>query len=687
MAPGPPDYSVRWDLDKIGTLDEASFETVVPNITSRIYTICFWFQVTKLAGIKVMANAGNKSAFQKGWSVFLYDNSLIYRANFDSRHSKETTITLRDDGSWQHFSGIVDITNQAIIAYLDGSRVGWHPDKTAQYIEPDSIMADRNLIIGGYTDAAGGHFDHTFGRQGTGLVDDFRIYERALLADEIMDFQSRSKQAPVARFEVTRPDVESPSNFLFDACGAYAEYSQVVINYWEFGDGRFGSDPIVTHSYLYSGAYQVSLTVVNDNYEQDTFTRAVHIQAGEKPILSTPVFVNGTEGYGCYRIPGIVRASNGDLVAFAEGRLKECSDSTPIIRIVCKRSSDNGLSWGPVQVVARNILGGQEYGCMNCSPVVDTIHGKGRIVVVFNKKEFSEWDIARGKGVNRTFCIFSDDHGYSWHGEKDITLSVHKPYNPSYVDIYLDAAHPENKEADWRKQVPLPGHAIQLLGSANNPGIRGRLFFAASYTRGSDSIFDALNYAFWSDDLGQTWQIGNSVPARQDGSSAKGLNETMAVELENGDVLHNCRNYQNGKVVGRRAVAIGSFDEAGNIHFQPAYNDPTLVDSGVQASLIRYTRSDEWQTGGISRLLFANPDHPRARVNMTVRLSYDEGQTWPVSKVVDPGPAAYSDLVIQEDMGIGLLYEQGNQGGIVYTSFTLDWLTDGWDSLNKLESP
>jgi sialidase-1 len=134
-------------------------------------------------------------------------------------------------------------------------------------------------------------------------------------------------------------------------------------------------------------------------------------------------------------------------------------------------------------------------------------------------------------------------------------------------------------------------------------------------------------------------------------------------------------------------VTVGSFDKAGSVRFQPAYNDPALVDSGVQASLIRYTRSDEMQFGGLSRLLFANPDHPRARVNMTVRLSYDEGQTWPVSKVVDPGPAAYSDLVIQEDMGIGLLYEQGNQGGIVYTSFTLDWLTDGWDSLNKLESP
>ena len=69
---------------------------------------------------------------------------------------------------------------------------------------------------------------------------------------------------------------------------------------------------------------------------------------------------------------------------------------------------------------------------------------------------------------------------------------------------------------------------------------------------------------------------------------------------------------------------------------------------------------------------------------MTVRLSYNEGKTWPVSKIIDPGPSAYSDLVIQNDMKIGLIYERGNQGGISYVNFTLDWLTDGQDALEPL---
>jgi hypothetical protein len=354
MAPGPPDYFVRWELDKIGTLDESAFETVPPKISTSVYTICFWFQATDLAGTRVVANMGNKNVSQKGWSVFLRDSSLIFRANFDSRQSKETTISLAGDGSWRHFTGLVDQANQVITGYLHGSGEGWLAGKRVKYVEPDSIMADQRLIIGGYTDAAGGHFDHTFGRLGTGLVDDFRLYGRPLSIDEIIDFFSSDQRPPVAQFEVNWLDDESPGTCRFDASMAYDEDDQIVIYYWEFGDGQFGSGPLLTHRYLYGGTYRVCLTVVNDEHNQDTIERTIHIKTAEKPNPSNPVFVNGSEGYGCYRIPSIVRATNGDLLAFAEGRLKECSDSTPIIRIVCKRSNDNGSSWGPVQVVARN---------------------------------------------------------------------------------------------------------------------------------------------------------------------------------------------------------------------------------------------------------------------------------------------------------------------------------------------
>jgi sialidase-1 len=80
------------------------------------------------------------------------------------------------------------------------------------------------------------------------------------------------------------------------------------------------------------------------------------------------------------------------------------------------------------------------------------------------------------------------------------------------------------------------------------------------------------------------------------------------------------------------------------------------------------------------------PDHPRARINITVCLSYDEGRTWPIKKVIDPGPSAYSDLaispVIQNDRRNGPLYEQGNQGGSAFVGCTLEWLTGGQEAID-----
>jgi hypothetical protein len=332
-------------------------------------------------------------------------------------------------------------------------------------------------------------------------------------------------------------------------------------------------------------------------------------------------------------------------------------------------------------VIARNIVGDDEFVVMNISPVVDTINGTRRIIVLFNKSEHNEWDLNQGIGFRRVFCIFSDDHGLTWHSETDITSQVHKPYNPAYSGIYPYAALEENKNQEWRIQTPTLGHAIQLQGTPANPVTSGRLFHVGVLKRSSKSVFYGENYAFWSDDLGETWKIGGIIEGkRKNGANGRGLGEACAVELENGGILINSRNYLDGKPVGVRAKTRASFDDEGNIHFEPTEHDQTLVEPTVEGSMIRYTYSWQKEYGGKSRILFCNPNHPKGRYNLTIRMSYDEGETWPVSKVIDPGPSAYSDLVIQEDMKIGVIYEQGNHGGLHYVNFPLDWLTDGKDS-------
>jgi sialidase-1 len=48
---------------------------------------------------------------------------------------------------------------------------------------------------------------------------------------------------------------------------------------------------------------------------------------------------------------------------------------------------------------------------------------------------------------------------------------------------------------------------------------------------------------------------------------------------------------------------------------------------------------------------------------MTIRMSKDDGKTWPISRVVDPGIGGYSDLAITADGTVLCLYEAGGVNG------------------------
>jgi sialidase-1 len=185
----------------------------------------------------------------------------------------------------------------------------------------------------------------------------------------------------------------------------------------------------------------------------------------------------------------------------------------------------------------------------------------------------------------------------------------------------------------------------------------------ASRVIGQNSVDRSQNYVFWGDDHGVTWTIGRIKPVL-------GYNESMAVELEDGAVMVNARAYVDGAPAGLRAVMVYPFDAQGKIVIEPGHLDSQLITPTVASSLIRYG----WQKDGQGILLFSGPDHPRLRVNMAVRFSRDDGKIWSAAKTVDPGPAAYSDMVLQRDGMIGLLYERGNEGGVYYTSFSLEWL-------------
>jgi sialidase-1 len=215
--------------------------------------------------------------------------------------------------------------------------------------------------------------------------------------------------------------------------------------------------------------------------------------------------------------------------------------------------------------------------------------------------------------------------------------------------------------------VPGPGGGIQTRS--------GRLIMSG-YT--SPETIDGVgetgfrSRVLYSDDHGGTWRLGQTVDQH--------TNEAQAVELADGRVMLNMRQ---GTGQGCRAVAMS--DDEGET-WGPVTWDRALNECPCQASIMRHSTA----TGeGRSRIVFANPDNVGEkfgveRTKMTVRISYDEAQTWPVKKLVHEGPSSYSGLVRLPDGDVGLVFEGGEthrREWIRFVRLPLSWLTDGADGM------
>ena len=162
----------------------------------------------------------------------------------------------------------------------------------------------------------------------------------------------------------------------------------------------------------------------------------------------------------------------------------------------------------------------------------------------------------------------------------------------------------------------------------------------------------------YSDDHGKTWQLGGTTPSDM-------VNECSVVELENGHLMLNMRNYDRN--LRTRKVSVS---QDGGATWGELYSDSVLIEPICQASIARYSFQDE----GKSRILFLNPADSLERRNMTLRISYDDGKSWSRSKVVYDGPSAYCDVIRLPNGNIGCLYEAGYihpYEGIVYEEIEL----------------
>ncbi len=373
-----------------------------------------------------------------------------------------------------------------------------------------------------------------------------------------------------------------------------------------------------------------------------------HYLSDKENIVETVVFESGQNGYQCYRIPAIVKAPNGELLAFAEARRNNCGDFGDV-DLVLKSSTDNGQTWGELQLVVD--YGSNQAG--NPAPVydlTDPAFPQGRLFLFYNTGTASESDNRKGKAVREVWYRTSTDNGQSWSEAVNITSQTSRPNAPATNPDYTF-------NEDWRSYANTPGHALQLQKGK----YKGRLFVAANHSAGppQDKFRDYRAHAFYSDDHGKTFKISPDV-------NYAGSNEAMAAETSGGSLLLNCRN-QSGDAKYR----IQAFSRDAGASWTEVKVMQQLPDPVCQGSLISYKPKK-----GKPVLLFSNLDSQDKRENLTIRYSTDDGKNWSAGKVICPGPAAYSDLVIQQNGDIGVLYEKDGYKRIVYAQLDYDWVKE-----------
>jgi sialidase-1 len=358
------------------------------------------------------------------------------------------------------------------------------------------------------------------------------------------------------------------------------------------------------------------------------------------PLQRTDVFVAGQGGYHTYRIPALIVTSNQMLLAFCEGRKNSASD-TGNIDLLLKRSTDGGETWSEPQVLWDD----GPNTCGNPCPVVDATTGTIWLLLTHNPGDTGEAKIKERKagGTRTVWLSRSEDNGKTWAPPADITAST--------------------KDPSWGWYATGPGVGMQIQHGPD----RGRLVIPCDHSfeggdrAGGGPAVEDGSHIIYSDDHGQTWKLGGTVRPR--------VNESQVIELSDGrgGLLINMRTTSN---VNRRTQSRSR--DGGQTWTAPEYS-PELVEPHCQASLLRYN----WPNGqDPGRVLFSNPASTR-RNNLTVRVSCDDGKTWPVSRTLHQGPCAYSCLAVLPDKSIGCLYECGQANAYEKISFArlpLEWL-------------
>jgi sialidase-1 len=356
------------------------------------------------------------------------------------------------------------------------------------------------------------------------------------------------------------------------------------------------------------------------------------------------LFEEKTGGLSLYRIPGLVVTARGTVLAYCEAR-KFTGLDWGEIEVHLRRSTDGGRTWDAPRQIAHK---GPR---LPRNPVImEKPAGKGvggpNEQTVNNPLAIADLDgtvhFLYCIEYMRCFYMRSTDDGVTWSRPAEITMT-------------FDAFR---TDWPWRVIATGPGHGIQLR--------TGRLVVPVWIAASRDSAHgNAVASTIYSDDHGASWERGQ-IAVHSDDPEFYGTSECIAAELNDGRVMLNVRTRAKAN---RRVV---TFSRDGATGWSKPEFAPELLEPVCMAGLVRHPGTA--LSGGKPFLVFSNPNaleradgkaapgERHDRINVTIKLSFDDGRTWPVTRLLQKGPSAYSDLAVLPDGTMLCFYECGRAG-------------------------
>ncbi len=384
-------------------------------------------------------------------------------------------------------------------------------------------------------------------------------------------------------------------------------------------------------------------------------------------------------GEANYRIPSLVVAGDGTVLAFCSNRINTLKDYADEIALVCAVKKP-GEPWGEVRELVRQ----PGWACNIGSAVYDNEVGKVIVTYVRNpvaKKEFVAYSAEELAEMEKRA-----EEAQKQAAEQGITAGSRRLISEDNGETFYEEAHRVQPavQAHWDGTcAPVEGsghgsaHGIQL----RHGKYAGRLLCPTRTQIGEYSDWIKIrecvyNNAIYSDDHGQTWQASQCVQV--------GTAEGTLIEREDGSILYNSRAYFCD---GKRYLAVS---RDGGETFGEFSTDGFLTEEtriGCNASFLRVELQDLKDRSLLpddakDLVVFCNP-RAETRTRMTACVSFDSGERFREARVIFDGPSAYSSLDYDPNTGhFYLLYEKGDAAkgtspyteGLCLAEFDVEWL-------------